>query len=109
MVTELEKYLTVNISTHLNVLKSYLLAASDKDQNLLFMESCQEATLPNPDIVNCEFLKDAGIFVEDPKPPRKARNRNRVFHLTEVGKQFAKELRLEESTPRKSQSLINKL
>lgn len=86
------------MNTHLNALKSYLLSALDKSQNILFLESFRGAKTPNPDLENCEFLEGVGLLNEEPVQIQQGNNCRRVFHLTEIGKQIAQELKSEEPT-----------
>ncbi len=95
MVTELENYLSAYLNTRANMLKSYLLSALDKGQNLLSFESFKEPKIPDPDVQNCEFLEEVGLFTEEFAPSQNSNRSHRIFHLTEVGKMLATELKQE--------------
>ena len=89
MVHRTEKYISTYMNTRLNALKSYLLSALEKGQNILLFESFKEPKTPNPDLENCEFLEGVGLLNEEPVRVQQGNNCRRVFHLTEIGKQIS--------------------
>jgi hypothetical protein len=98
MENQLENYLTEYINNRISVLKKYLLAAVNKESgDISFLESFEGSKINNPDLKNCEFLKDAGLFTENPKQILRTYTCYRVFRLTEVGKRFANELKKQEA------------
>jgi hypothetical protein len=98
METQLESYLTQYINNRVNVLKKYLLSALEKENgDISFLESFEGSKINNPDLKNCEFLNDAGLFTENPRQIMRSYTCYRIFHLTEVGKRLAIELKKQEA------------
>ncbi len=96
MSHKLGDYLCGYIKDRVGVLKKYLLAALDnEDQCISYLESHEGMIVPSSDLKNCELLRDAGIFREDIKLSRHGRNSFKFFYLTELGRQFAEELKHE--------------
>ncbi len=96
MSQKLGNYLCDYIRGRVGVLKKYLLAALDNpDHGISYLESSEGMVIPSSDRKNCELLRDAGIFREDIKLSRHSRNSYKLFYLTELGKQFAEELKQE--------------
>ena len=82
-----------------DIFKKYLLVAADsQDQFLCYIESSQGTQLPSVDIRNCELLTDARLFREETKVTRDGRNQYKLFYLTDLGKEMAKQIREEDYT-----------
>jgi hypothetical protein len=93
-MSQLDEYLTKYITQRSLVLEKYVLEAFDNEnKRLLCMESFQGTILPNEDLKNCEFLRDAEIFSEEIKIHRNGHNCYRVFRLTQKGLKFAEDLK----------------
>ena len=97
MSEKLGDYLSGYIQSRVGVFKQYLLAAlENKDQCLYYLESNNGVSIPVSDLKNCELLRDAKIFTEDTRfNVENGRNSFRFFHLTELGRKFAKDLKKE--------------
>jgi hypothetical protein len=77
-----------------NLYGQYLLVASDsQDQFLSYLYSSQGATIPSVDIRNCELLTEAGLFREEIKLTRDGRNEYKLFYLTDLGKEMARQFK----------------
>ncbi len=96
MVERLQNYLCKHIKEQTQVFKEYLLAALDsKSQYICYLDERLGTLLPSIDIKNCELLADAGLFHEEVKVTRDGRNRYKVFYLTALGKEMAKQIKAE--------------
>jgi hypothetical protein len=96
MSEKLGNYLSDYIKGRVGVFKKYLLAALDNsDHCIYYLESSVGMAVPSSDLKNCELLRDAQVFREDMKVSRSGRASYRYFYLTELGRQFAEELRKE--------------
>jgi hypothetical protein len=97
MSEKLGVYLTGYIQGRVGEFKTYLLSALDnRDQCLCYLESNEGMIAPISDMKNCELLRDAQIFTEDTKVSNEnGRTYFRFFHLTELGRKFAMELKQE--------------
>jgi hypothetical protein len=99
MTAKFENFLSDYMRSRVGVFKKYLLAALDsKDGCLWYLESREGTVVPSADLKNCELLRDAELFTEDTKiDSRHGRNSYKFFCLTELGKQYAEELKQESS------------
>ena len=96
MSEKFHAYLCNYLRDRVGVFKKYLLAALDnKDQCIFYLESSEGNLVPSADMKNCEFLRGAQIFREDMRLSRRGRNVYKYYYLTELGKQFAEELKKE--------------
>lgn len=88
-MTQLEKCLTKYVNQQAATLEKYVLHAL-KNQNKIYMRV--DPLQSNPDLKNCEFLKDAAIFSEE-TPLLNLNGCFRVFRLTQKGREFAEKLK----------------
>ena len=99
MSQKFEEHMCKYTQDQADVLKSYLLATLDsKDQCLYYLDSRLGTALPSMDIRNCELLADARLFREEIKITLDGRNRYKLFYLTDLGKEMAKNMRDESLT-----------
>jgi hypothetical protein len=99
MSQKFEEHICKYIQDQAEILKSYPLAILDsKDQCLYYLDSRLGTSLPSMDIRNCEFLTDARLFREEIKLTQDGRNRYKLFYLTPLGKEIAKNIREESLT-----------
>lgn len=99
MSQKFEEYVCKYIQNQSGTLKAYLLATLDsKDQCLYYLDSRLGTWLPSMDIRNCEFLVDALLFREEVKLTQDGRNRYKLFYLTELGTELAKQMKEESLT-----------
>jgi len=99
MSQKFEEYICKFIQYQSGILKSYLLATLDsKDQCLYYLDSRLGTSLPSMDIRNCELLVDARLFREEVKLTQDGRNRYKLFYLTDLGGELAKQMTEESVT-----------
>jgi hypothetical protein len=96
MTEKFEDYLCRYFQEQAGIFKRYLLAALEsKDQNLNYLDQSLGTFIPSIDIRNCELLTDAHLFREEIKLTRDGRNRYKVFTLTILGTEMAKQVKEE--------------
>lgn len=96
MVQKFEDYICKYIQDQSAVLKKYLLAALDnQDQYLSYLDMSLGSPVPSIDIRNCEMLTDAKLFRQETRITRDGRNRYQLFYLTDLGKEMAQRIRKE--------------
>jgi hypothetical protein len=96
MVKTLQEYMCNYIQQLTEPLKGCLLAAlNSKDQTLSLLDQSLGSPVPSMDINMCEMLADAGLFTEEVKLTRDGRNRYKLFNLTSIGKEMAKQIKME--------------
>ena len=94
MTQKFEDFMCKYILTQTSILKKYLLAASDsQDQFIWYMDISLGTLIPSIDIKNCEVLTDAGLFREEIKLTRDGHNRYKLFYLTELGKEMTQQIK----------------
>jgi hypothetical protein len=94
MSVEFESYLCDYIKSLIGVYEKYMLAALNSEDGCIQFLDCSEGVfVRSSEIKNCELLRDAGLFTEEIKLSRHGRSSYRLFHLTDVGKQFAEALK----------------
>ena len=87
------------------VFKPYLMAALEsKEMNLSYLDIVLGTLVPSMDIRNCELLVDAGLFREEVKVTIDGRNRYKIFYLTSLGTELARQIREESVTEQIPQS-----
>ena len=99
MSKKFEDYMCKHVQDQTSVLKRYLLAALDnQDQYLFYLDESLGTPLPSIDIRNCELLADARLFREEIKLTRDGRNRYKLFYLTDLGKEMVQQIKEESYT-----------
>ena len=98
MTQKFEDLMSKYIQDQSGILKRYVLAAQDsQDQYLCYLDMSLGTPLPSLDIKNCELLTDARLFREETKITRDGRNRYKLFYLTDLGKEVAQQIREDSS------------
>jgi hypothetical protein len=96
MTEKFEDYLCKYFQQQAGIFKRYLLAALEsKNVNLNYLDQSLGTFIPSIDIRNCELLTDAHLFREEVKITRDGRNRYKVFYLTILGTEMAKQVKEE--------------
>ena len=96
MTQKLKIYMCKYIQEQTGILKQYLLAAKTaKTKYLCYLDISLGTPVPSIDIKNCELLTEAGLFREEYKVTKTDATRYKIFYLTELGKEVAKEIREE--------------
>jgi hypothetical protein len=99
MSQKFEEYICKFAQEQSSVLKNYLIAALDsEDQCLYYIDNRLGTPIPSMDIRNCEFLTEAKLFREEVKLTIDGRNRYKLFYLTDLGKEMAKQIKDESFT-----------
>jgi hypothetical protein len=94
MSVEFETYLCDYIKSRIGVYEKWVLAALNNEDGCIQFLDCSEGVFARSlELKNCELLRDAGLFTEEIKLSRHGRSSYRLFHLTDVGKQFAEALK----------------
>ena len=94
MTQKFEDFMCKYIQNQTDILKKYLLAASDsQDQFIWYIDMSLGTPIPSIDIKNCEVLTDAGLFREEVKLTRDGHNRYKLFYLTELGKEMTQQIK----------------
>lgn len=108
MSQRLGEYLSDYIKNRVGVFKKYLLAALDnKDQSIWYLEASAGMMIPSADLKNCELLRDAQLFREDLKVSRNGRNTYKIYYLTDSGRKFAEELKIESLLSEEQEKLLS--
>ena len=104
MSKKLEDYMCKHVQDQTSMLKRYLLAVLDnQDQYIYYLDESLGTPLPSMDIRNCELLTDAKLFREEIKLTRDGRNRYKLFYLTMLGKEIAQQIKKESYTDEMSE------
>jgi hypothetical protein len=96
MSEKLKDHLAKYIQTRVGVLKKYLIAAlNSEDNSIWYLEYSAGMAIPSSDLKNCQLLRDAQVFEEDTRITRNGRNTYKIYRLTEFGKKLAEEIKEE--------------
>ena len=94
MTQKFEDFMCEYIQDQTDILKKYLLAASDnQDQYISYLDVSLGTPIPSIDIRNCEVLTDARLFREEVKLTRDGHNRYKLYYLTDLGKKMARQIK----------------
>ncbi|MGO8805708.1 MAG: hypothetical protein ACLQO7_03750 [Candidatus Bathyarchaeia archaeon] len=92
MVQNLEDYLCKYVQSQTELLKGCLLAAlKNKDNYFSLLDESLGTRVQSVDLALCDFLTSAGLFRDEIKLTRDGRNRYKLYHLTEAGREIAEQ------------------
>jgi hypothetical protein len=90
MVESLQDYMCRYMGEKSDSFKGCLLAALEsKEQYLCILVESLGTPVPSDDLRYSELLTNAGLFREEDRITRNGRNRYKLFHLTDAGRQVA--------------------
>ena len=96
MVEKFADFICKYIQGKAEVFKGYLLAAlENKEGYVCFISESLGTDMSIEDVRNGELLADAGLFKEETKFTRSGKNRYQIFHLTDLGREMAEQIKNE--------------
>ncbi len=96
MVGTLQDHMCRFIQDQTQSLKGCLVAAFDSREHYLsLLDESLGTPISSANTKLCELLADAGLFREEVRLTRDGRNRYKIFHLTDIGMETAKQIKSE--------------